>query len=239
MEHSSRHRARYYSPAIISELTDSYAIPEAKIGAMVVRLERSALQVHEDNKMTNAQHKEYGDAAFKAFKALEKAISHLNEIPNDAWENLINDSPIGSYSAPTAITYSGEFGSLEEDAKFLFPGSGPQNYHDIRLSEVKDKINILNEVLLFTANSSFNPRGRQVNFQLRKWIAQIRSFWVRDLERSFTRDFTNNSEPISEAARFCVEAYKIIKPATPNSEIQQAMKKHIAELNDWKKSEIF
>lgn len=49
-------------------------------------------------------------------------------------------------------------------------------------------------------------QGPQPDKPLQKWIVDMRNIWYRPLDRPFTVD-ESSSEPISEAARFCVDVY--------------------------------
>ena len=61
----------------------------------------------------------------------------------------------------------------------------------------------------------------------------MHNLWEGPLERKFTRDVTSNSEPISEAACFCVEIFKALDPETEKSLVLNEMKKRIKEQNDF------
>lgn len=66
--------------------------------------------------------------------------------------------------------------------------------------------------------------GQTRDFGLRLWIGNIKNFWERTTDAPFTRDATEAGEPITPAAIFCVEAFKMIEPDYPNSRILRELK---------------
>jgi hypothetical protein len=66
--------------------------------------------------------------------------------------------------------------------------------------------------------------GTKRNQGLRMWMFNIEIFWTETLGRSFTRVVLPNGEPLSQAARFCVEAFKPFDPKTPPSRVINEMK---------------
>ncbi|MBI1220497.1 MAG: hypothetical protein GC186_18355 [Rhodobacteraceae bacterium] len=66
--------------------------------------------------------------------------------------------------------------------------------------------------------------GKRRSEALRMWMVNIELIWEEVLKRPFTRDATSRGEPITEAARFCVEAYKPLDPALPASRVLNEMK---------------
>jgi hypothetical protein len=56
------------------------------------------------------------------------------------------------------------------------------------------------------------------------WVLNIEMFWTQTLGRSFTRVVFAKGEPSSEAALFCVEAFKPFDPKTPPSRVLKEMK---------------
>ncbi|KEP70708.1 hypothetical protein DL1_15595 [Thioclava dalianensis] len=69
--------------------------------------------------------------------------------------------------------------------------------------------------------------GKKSDDALRLWITNIETIWIDILGRPFSRDVTDAGDPISEAARFCVEAFKPIDAALPSSRVLNAMKTRI------------
>jgi hypothetical protein len=66
--------------------------------------------------------------------------------------------------------------------------------------------------------------GAKRNQGLRMWMLNIEMFWTETLGRSFTREVSANGEPLSQAARFCVAAFKPVGPKTPPSRVINEMK---------------
>lgn len=110
-------------------------------------------------------------------------------------------------------------------------GSDPNDQDPFSFEELQemlgDTLSILN---LGTIREKF-PRGPRPDKQLENWMADARDIWIEITGRTFTRDFTGDDEPVSEAARFCVKTYAVISPETPRSRINWAMKRLIAARN--------
>tara|TARA_R110000850_G_scaffold88316_8_gene189729 strand:+ start:1426 stop:2121 length:696 start_codon:yes stop_codon:yes gene_type:complete len=70
-------------------------------------------------------------------------------------------------------------------------------------------------------------KGPARDTPLETWIWSIANIWAQYLKRPFTRDLTSDGQPISLAARFCVEAYHCLDPLTPTSRVLNEMKKRI------------
>jgi hypothetical protein len=71
--------------------------------------------------------------------------------------------------------------------------------------------------------------GPQPDQLLRCWIKNMRHIWAIELGHKFTRTFTNDGKPLSQAACLCVFGYRHLSPETPPSLINSEMKKRIAE----------
>lgn len=68
--------------------------------------------------------------------------------------------------------------------------------------------------------------GPRSGESLRIWAINIRNFWVECLGKDFTLDY-QGVEPLSEAARFTVAAFKPIDAKVPNTRIFHAMRQVI------------
>jgi hypothetical protein len=76
------------------------------------------------------------------------------------------------------------------------------------------------------------PKGRpgQVrSYGLRLWMRNIAELWDKSTNRAFTRDVTSTGEPITNAARFCAEAFRIVDPSVPTSRVMRELKDCIRE----------
>lgn len=76
-------------------------------------------------------------------------------------------------------------------------------------------------------NVPHGKSGRKEEGALDYWIAIIAFYWTGTLNRKFSRDATDDGQPLSEAARFCVEAFSAVDPEVPQSRVLNAMKLYI------------
>lgn len=63
----------------------------------------------------------------------------------------------------------------------------------------------------------------------------MHNVWLGIIQRKFTRDVASDGEPITEAARFCVDIYKVLDPETDKSLVLNEMKRRIKDHNDFLK----
>ncbi|MES0826111.1 hypothetical protein [Ruegeria sp. SCP11] len=83
-----------------------------------------------------------------------------------------------------------------------------------------------------TSKSANLPKGRpgQVrSYGLRLWMRNIADLWDGTTSQAFTRDVTSTGEPITNAARFCAEAFRSIDPSIPTSRVMRELKDCIRE----------
>lgn len=98
----------------------------------------------------------------------------------------------------------------------------------------RDKIEEALEILANYASAALEnlrelPSGRPgLSEGLRMWIYNANSLWTRYLGRPFTSDW-NKNEPLTPAARFCLELLQRIDPALSASKVESAMRKEITE----------
>jgi hypothetical protein len=69
--------------------------------------------------------------------------------------------------------------------------------------------------------------GASQDHGLRMWMRNMAIIWEDKVQRSFTRDATDRNDPVSEAAQFCVLAFKYVDPTMPKSRILNAVKQQI------------
>lgn len=72
-----------------------------------------------------------------------------------------------------------------------------------------------------------DARGPSPSEGLRMWIVNVANYWDKGLGRQFTLDY-EKGQPISEAARFCIDTIRIVDPEVLPSAVFGAMKKEIA-----------
>lgn len=73
------------------------------------------------------------------------------------------------------------------------------------------------------------PDGRRNDYAFSLWLSNIADMWTDQLGRPFTRDATEDGEPLSEAAQFCIAAFAYIEPSTSQIQILNEMRKHISK----------
>jgi hypothetical protein len=69
--------------------------------------------------------------------------------------------------------------------------------------------------------------GQNPAFGLSLWMTNIENLWVEISQQPFRRDVTNDGEPITNAARFCVAAFRFVDPDMPSSRVLNAMRNSI------------
>jgi hypothetical protein len=96
----------------------------------------------------------------------------------------------------------------------------------------RDILEALSIVTSYAAEARGNlPRGKdgpRRSEGLRMWVINIINIWEEIFERPFTVDY-QQGRAVSEAACFAVEAFKTVKPETPESRIISAIKAVRAE----------
>lgn len=71
--------------------------------------------------------------------------------------------------------------------------------------------------------------GKIPDYGLRLWLANIYERWPIWSQSRFSRDVDSTGQPITQAGRFCVHAFKIIEPTYSVSRIMNGMKNLIKE----------
>lgn len=66
--------------------------------------------------------------------------------------------------------------------------------------------------------------GRPQDDALQMWIVLIGDIWENQIGRPFDCDVTSTGEPVSEAARFCVDAHRIVDAGCQPSRITKEMR---------------
>lgn len=69
--------------------------------------------------------------------------------------------------------------------------------------------------------------GRPTQEAISIWVVNMRSYWIQTLGRRFTVDRLQG-QPVSEAARFCVDALHIMEPDIPPTTVINEMQKLIS-----------
>ena len=140
----------------------------------------------------------------QAFVALNRAYEQATD------RAALDESGVASGPALSAPTEFGTDGRVYPD-----------------LEEITQLIAVLEKIALDVPLPSTTWKGPRKSSALGLWIANIAMFWTDTLSRDFTRDISDTGEPISPAARFCVEAFALLSPDTPTQTVLNAMKAHI------------
>ncbi|MEQ3748564.1 MAG: hypothetical protein ABNH26_04215 [Celeribacter sp.] len=97
--------------------------------------------------------------------------------------------------------------------------------------EPRNIVNILrgieNTAARGTERSSQRKSGRPFDMALNVWMSSISSIWDDFSTLPFSRYVTDQSDPVSPAARFCALAFKRLSPQTPTSRVMLAMKERV------------
>lgn len=97
--------------------------------------------------------------------------------------------------------------------------------------EGRDLFETLEIVLAYCAEAKKtigkDKGGPRPGLALRIWAVNAETIWEELFQRPFTLDY-DKGRPVSEAARFAVDAFKTIDPKVPPSRVMNAMKKVIA-----------
>ncbi|WBL33080.1 hypothetical protein O5O51_15425 [Sinirhodobacter sp. HNIBRBA609] len=121
-------------------------------------------------------------------------------------------------------------GNLDADAPALvLPLLNPDQSVSLDLADLEKLLGGLEDALSQAVDRLPNQRrGQSRDYGLRLWITNIRDLWQSTTSTPFTRDATADNEPITPAADFCVNAFKMIEPKYPNSRILRELKDCIA-----------
>lgn len=163
----------------------------------------------------------------------------LKNIPDALWSSMIdsremvNPSRYGLGLGYVTPHYP-EYGCVGEPGITVVTEDSRGPFQTIEISTI---IDALGELALFAdITLQINPPknlSTQKIWPLCKWIADMHNLWAGPLGRKFTRDVASNGEPISEAACFYVDVYKVLDSDTDKSLVLNEMKKRIKSYNDF------
>lgn len=216
-----------YSDEAFARLSDKFKIPENLRGELRNQLEDTAAvwRMNGGGKMpprrASLTRKELHDIA-RLTKRLRAALSSISyeagQLLNRQDSSYIirahkRDNPEDGPQYP-ALAYPVAFGE-----------SG------LIILDVADMVKILDGLEIVASEAAETMRhssvGKRRDHALRMWIINIEMIWRELLVRPFTRDVKDPGEPISEAARFCVAAFKAVDPDMPPSRVLNEMKLNI------------
>lgn len=73
------------------------------------------------------------------------------------------------------------------------------------------------------------PSKKIPDYGLRMWLINVQSKWPEWTDRPFSRDIDSRGEPITWAARFCVQAFRKVEPTYTKSRILNGLKNRLKE----------
>lgn len=164
----------------------------------------------------------------KLLKRIDRLQSSLDGLPDEAAHYLRR--AMDADNEADFVMGCNE-SSLQEKPSFIFDVSlDPDAPQELYL-ELSDFRKFLAALERSTSNAiealPKRKSGQARDHALRQWISNISDIWRRTTPAPFKRDQTDDGEPVSPAARFCVAAFQVIDPARPSSLILLEMRRHI------------
>jgi hypothetical protein len=180
----------------------------------------------------NARHqdRQRSSDSKRELNAVRKRLTKLLQAIDDLSEDARVEFELGITRKRDADTTRSIMGKLAPDSPSLvlaIPGS--DEALALGSDDLQNILGGLNEALdTGIERLPKRPPGQTRDYGLLLWMSNIRDLWDKSTNRPFTRDITADHEPITPAANFCIEAFKMIEPDYPNSRISQAMRECIA-----------
>lgn len=215
-----------YTDAVFADLCAAFQLPAAKQDEVRARLEAAAAvwrhYARDDAPPARPSH---ARAELKAIADLATKLS-----------GLVSDLSVPARHAvaqaeAAQIARALGAGARGESRYPLLSYPQPDGGDDLLTLGLPDLCGILDgfaEIATQAADALPARRaGRRRDEALRLWMANIEPLWAETLGRAFTRDATDDGVPITEAARFCVAAFRVLDPRTPASRVLNAMKNRI------------
>jgi hypothetical protein len=216
-----------YSGDAIVALADRYGFTEGSRAELKKRLNEEAWIWHRNTRMTTpiaapSQIRKELQDVHKQMCRLQSALSNLSPSARQAIQRAESNA-----ERPAILE------ELRDQVKYPFVGypSPDGSFGNVLLSldDLRELLDGFGSLVSDTAEGlSSRPAGRRRDHATRIWVKNIAEIWTELLGRPFTRDVTDAGEPITEAARFCVDTFKALAPRAPQSRILTVMKEHIA-----------
>lgn len=188
-----------------------------------------------DKVESNQDIKDQLDATIKAVDRLERQRKNLSESACLAFRRAVSGFEIeATYAALKAEPIPDNPVQkifLRHDLSFYKIDLGEDVHTNIFFDEYLINDGLLSlRIYLQAARDELRkrPPGRNRSESLRMGVINIASIW-RDYRRESFRVTYVKGEPKSEAARFCVDAMKLIDPSIPKSRIVTAMRSYASE----------
>lgn len=227
----AHHYRETYSQADLAALAQEFSIAPDKRAEMASLLEDAAAiwRWHGGDRSKPPTPAQIARSLNKAAAQARKLCLTVTTLPDQAFSRLEAVIDNAQADAATALIMGQKVSGLpalttpEMDSETLGALLG--------VPDILQMITTLERMAKNAAQSPAGNSGVKRDHALRMWIINIELFWVSTLGRVFSRDTTSSGEPVSEAARFCVAAFKIVSPETPSSRVLNEMKHRIREVS--------
>jgi hypothetical protein len=236
----------FYSEAFVNELVKVYSLFDVSKPNLRQSINDNARQYHREkaaieDALPNKQCMQILESLTEDSVKLRDKIDALppevwelmsdasrNVVPN-AWVGRVGFDPVhpsltSGFSEPS-VTIQKDVASGEQDKS-------------VTIAELLDALSVLSEVASVATQAYRNKQGRQPDHALENWIRNTSFIWLSSEKRQFTQDSHSGGEPVSDAARFCVDLFVEIDTRTPKTRVIHEMKKLIKKMNKhprWRK----
>lgn len=225
----THHYRETYTADALDELAATFRIPVEHRAEMTKHLEdAAAIWRWNIGRQTKRQRPTQTARALSRIEAQARKLSQtVLALPDEAFGRLDAAIANGQSEAVAAMIKEQPISSMPALAS---PETDSDNLGMLLdLSDILQIIGALQKLAKEAAQMPSGSSGAKRDYALRMWIINIEMFWISTLGRVFSRDATSSGEPLSEAAQFCVAAFKIVNPATPSSRVLNEMKHRIRE----------
>lgn len=223
---SSQH-GTIYSDADFALLVEEFSLPADQLEEIRGHLEDAVLiwRLHGGGRERRTPPSEER-AALNRFATLAKKLVEAHEkLPggadlalNSTFSSAQMAASIGAAATDDPLHKALKFPTVDEESAFIHLES-----NDMMLL-----LDALGTAATSAAETTGQARtGASQDHGLRMWMTNMAIIWEDKVQRAFTRDATDSNDPVSEAARFCVLAFKYVDPTMPKSRILNAMKQQI------------
>lgn len=234
---------RFFSDEFLNGLLRDYQIDEQLKGSLHERLEHIAKKWY--IQQNSPEEKVSPSDVKKALVGLSRdahALKTRMENANDAvWSNLIGASSFNRSSGDYlgfeyATPHFPEYGEIGVPAVTVLTSDPHQPFDTIEVASI---ISALDQLAFLAAVAPGTCPPKNLRAQkikpLRDWMFDMHNVWEGVIQRKFTRDVASDGEPITEAARLCVDVYKVLDPETDKSLVLNEMKRRIKKHNEFLK----
>jgi hypothetical protein len=216
-----------YSDAAFAQLVEEFSLPADQLGEIRSHLEDSVhvwrlngggakKRATPSENRTALNH--FATLAKKLVEAHKKLPGGADRALNSTFSSAQMAASIGPSAADDPLHKALKFPTTDDEVTFIHLES-----NDMMLL-----LDALGNAATSAAETTGQARtGASQDHGLRMWMRNMAIIWEDKVQRSFTRDATDRNDPVSEAARFCVLAFKYVDPTMPKSRILNAMKQQI------------